>query len=111
MYICCIYVRVDEKYCYQGQVFEWDLEKAAANLLKHGVSFEKASEIFFDPFVCVVDATDEGVQAREAAIGFSVDLKMLYVVHVIREGSGIESIRIISARAATSRERSHYENQ
>jgi hypothetical protein len=81
-----------------------------ANLQKHGVSFEKACEVFFDPFVCVVDATDKDDEARDAAIRFADDLKMLFVVHLIREGNGLESIRIVSARRATPQERDRYEN-
>lgn len=86
------------------------MEKAAANLLKHGVSFEKACEVFFDPFVHVVDATDRDEEARDAAIGFAEDWKMLYVVHLVRDGENLESIRIVSARAATRQERDEYEN-
>lgn len=102
---------MDTRFVFQGQKFEWNVEKAAANLLKHGVSFEKACEIFFDPFVLVIDATDEEDEARDAAVGFSNDLSIIYVVHLVREGSGLESIRIVSARAATPQERSQYENQ
>lgn len=29
--------------------FEWDDEKAQANLEKHGVSFGEATEVFYDP--------------------------------------------------------------
>lgn len=95
---------------HQGQIFEWDADKAAANRQKHGVSFEKACEVFFDPFVRIVDATDREDEARDAAIGFTNDLSMLIVVHLIREGDGLEAIRIISARAATPQERNQYEN-
>ena len=49
---------MDAQYELRGQTFEWDLEKAAANLLKHRVAFETACEVFFDPFlVLVVPAT------------------------------------------------------
>lgn len=102
---------MDTRYLHQGQLFEWDLDKAAANLLKHGVSFEKACEVFFDPFVCVVDAGDQESEARDAAIGFSNDLNMLYVVHVVRGEEALESIRVVSARAATPSERNRYENE
>lgn len=91
----------------QGQIFEWDPEKAAANLRKHHVSFEKACEVFFDPFVRVVDASDQG-EPREAAIGLTEDWAPLFVVHVIRDQ---DSIRIISARPATPSERRDYEHE
>lgn len=102
---------MDTHYSYQGQLFEWDSEKAVANLLKHGVSFEKACEVFFDPFVRVVDATDQGDEARDAAIGLTNDMKLLFIVHLVRVGEGPESIRIVSARTTTPQERQHYENQ
>jgi hypothetical protein len=89
----------------QHQVFEWNLEKAAANLSKHHVSFEKACEVFFDPFVRVVDASDQG-EPREAAIGLTEDWAPLFVVHVVRNE---DTIRIISARPATASERRLYE--
>lgn len=90
---------VDTHYSYQGQLFEWDSEKEVVNLLKHGVSFEKACEVFFDPFVCIVDATDRD------------DMKMLFVVHLVRGAEALESFRIVSARTTTPQERQHYENQ
>ena len=91
----------------QGQVFEWDAGKASANLRKHRVSFEKACEVFFDPFVHLVDASDQG-EPREAAIGLTEDWAPLFVVHVIRCE---EIIRIISARPATALERRNYEHE
>jgi uncharacterized DUF497 family protein len=42
---------------HQGQPFVWDLKKAASNLSKHGVSFDEAREVFFDPFVQLADAS------------------------------------------------------
>lgn len=37
------------RHLYRDVVFEWDEAKAASNLLEHGVSFEAAREVFFDP--------------------------------------------------------------
>ena len=97
---------VDVTYQLQGQFFEWDHEKAFANLRTHNVSFEKACEVFFDPFVAFVDASDD-CEAREAAIGLSEDWDLLFVVHVVRHE---DTIRIISARPATSSERRDHEH-
>jgi len=58
---------VDVRYALHGQTFERNIAKAAANLRKHGVSFEKACEVFFDPLLRLADASGEG-EAREAAI-------------------------------------------
>jgi uncharacterized DUF497 family protein len=97
---------MDVAYELHGQVFEWDPRKAAANLRKHQISFERACEVFFDPFVRVVDASDEDDELREAAVGLTEDWSLLFVVHVQRHG---DSIRIISARQATPMERRTYE--
>lgn len=97
---------MDVTYQIQGQIFEWDAEKAAANVRKHRISFEKACEVFFDPFIRLVDATDLG-EVREAAIGLTEDWSLVFVVHVERRD---DAIRIISARPATAEERKHYED-
>ena len=90
-----------------GQTFEWDSEKAAINLRKHNVTFQEASEVFFDPFFCLVDATAED-EAREAAIGYTERSRLLFIVHVVRQE---QTIRIISARPATTEEREIYEHE
>ena len=89
-----------------GQRFVWDAEKASTNLAKHGVSFENACHVFFDPFLQVQDASTTGEQ-RDAVIGMTEDWALLFVVHVLR---GDDAIRIVSARPATARERRAYED-
>jgi uncharacterized DUF497 family protein len=104
----CIYNKfVDTEFELRGQTFEWDSEKAAINLHKHNVTFQEACEVFFDPFFCLVDSTAEN-EAREGAIGYSERSRLLFVVHVVRQE---ETIRIISARAATTEERKIYEHE
>lgn len=93
------------RFLYQGQHFVWNAEKAVANLVKHGISFEKACEIFFDPFVRLMNADDSG-EKRDAALGLTESWDLLFVVHLLWEE---DSIRIISARQATSHERKAYE--
>ena len=90
----------------QGVAFEWDSDKADTHVQKHGVSFHAACEVFFDPFVKIVDASNP-TESREAAIGYTEGERLLFVVHVIRHE---ETIRIISAREATREERRQYEN-
>lgn len=80
----------------RGESFVWDATKASKNLRKHGVNFEEAATVFFDPLLMLVDASRHE-QAREAAIGFDVVGRLLYVVHVEIEET---CIRIISARRA-----------
>jgi len=89
----------------EGQRFVWDSEKAASNLVKHGVSFDRALEVLVDPFHRLEDAgvEDEG---RLAAIGVDFLRRVLFVVHLERE---IAVIRIVSARHATRVERRRYE--
>ncbi len=89
-----------------GQSFVWDSEKAAKNLLRHHVRFEQAREPFLDPLACY-DDTGPPEEARQACIGLTVGYRLLYVVHVFREGDGI---RIISARVAEPAERRRYED-
>lgn len=98
---------MDVHFTDQGLRFCWSPEKARSNFLKHGIRFEQACEVFFDPFVLLIDAGAED-EAREAALGLAEDWTLLYVVHLVREES---VIRIISARRATRTERRNYENE
>ncbi|MSP98004.1 MAG: BrnT family toxin [Betaproteobacteria bacterium] len=93
------------RYKLRGVAFEWDAAKADANLVQHGVPFERACEVFFDPFARIVDATEPD-ETRDAAIGRTESQALLFVVHVIRHA---EIIRIISARHATPQERRTFE--
>lgn len=92
---------------FRGITFEWDDAKASANVQKHGVGFQTACEVFFDPFLHVEDAGAVESEARDAVIGLTVSWRLLYVVHITRE-DGI--IRIFSARTATESERKAYED-
>lgn len=86
--------------------FEWDADKARRNLLKHRVSFEEASEVFFDSrSLTVPDPDHSESEERFVTTGTSSRLRVLTVVHVDRD----TRIRIISARRATARERKTYE--
>lgn len=89
-----------------GIVFEWDSAKAANNRRKHGIEFETACEVFFDPFVRVEDATGDGQEMRDAAVGLTSDWRLLKVVYLERG----EVFRIISARPAEPAERRAYED-
>ena len=88
--------------------FEWDARKAAANYLKHGVSFKEATQVFYDPnAVGDFDATHSEVEPRFFIIGFS-SLRQLYVVYAEIED---QTVRIISARKPTRAERKVYESR
>jgi uncharacterized protein len=87
-------------------VYEWNAAKARANAQKHGVSFEEASSVFLDPLAkTFFDPDHSAEEAREITIGYSVRHRVLFVAHCQRG----ERTRIISARAATPRERIQYE--
>jgi uncharacterized DUF497 family protein len=89
-----------------GLTFEWDTTKAAANRQKHRISFEEAATAFLDPEARVFDDPDSsGVEVRFLLLGLSAASHILVVVHVERG----EHLRIISARAATRRERLNLE--
>lgn len=85
--------------------FVWDRRKAAANLKKHGVSFEEASTAFNDPLGAYYP--DSLHDDRFILIGYSRPRRLLYVVHAEVTS---EAIRIISARKATKHEKARYEN-
>jgi len=86
--------------------FEWDDEKAKANLKKHGVSFDEATTVFIDPFSITRYDPDHLVdEQRYIDIGSSDEDRVLVVVYTERGAS----IRIISCRKATPSERSFYE--
>jgi uncharacterized DUF497 family protein len=71
----------------------------------HNVNFQEACEVFFDPFFRLVDATAED-EAREGATGYAERSRLLIVEHMARQE---ETIRITSARSATTEERKIYE--
>ena len=84
--------------------FEWDPNKAASNLRKHGVRFAEAMTVFEDD-VMLTMPDSEPDEERFVAIGLSSLGRVLVVVYTTR----IERIRIISARNATRKERAEYE--
>ena len=87
--------------------FEWDEAKAESNERKHDVTFVEAMTIFADPLsVTGYDPLHAVDEERFLTMGTSVDGQLLVVSHTDRG----ESIRIISAREATRRERKDYED-
>ena len=90
--------------------FEWDNAKAASNQRKHRVSFEIAARVFADPNALVAQNRIENGEFRWQTLGRVDDCLFLVVAHTIREDNdGAETIRIISARRAESKERKRYE--
>ena len=86
--------------------FEWDQNKAASNLSNHGVSFDEAKTVFNDPlYVDFFDPDHSHDEHRYIIIGQSIDNRLLLVAYTERE----DTIRLISAREATRKERKNYE--
>jgi uncharacterized protein len=84
---------------------EWDAGKAAENRRKHGILFEDAERVFYDPRrIEVFDGREDYGEDRFATIGLSASL-LLYVVYTVRHG---ETLRLISARKANANERRRY---
>jgi uncharacterized DUF497 family protein len=87
--------------------FEWHPEKAAANLAKHGVSFNEASSVFGDPLATTVPDPDHSFgEERLLTTGLSNQQRVVIIWHT----EGDDAIRIIGAREATPRERRTYES-
>jgi uncharacterized DUF497 family protein len=86
--------------------FEWDGAKAASNLGKHGISFEEALTAFDDPLAAIFDDEEHSDrEPREIIVGHSDQGRLVVVMFTERSGR----VRIISARPATRRERTDYE--
>lgn len=86
--------------------FEWDYQKAANNLQKHGVSFDEAVSVFADALALTFADTDHAEsEDRSRTYGISGKGRLLVVVHAERRSG----VRIISARKATRYEKSIYE--
>ena len=86
--------------------FEWDEEKAKANLKKHRVGFDEGTTVFTDHFSMTIHDPDHSAdEERYIDIGSSDKGRVLVVVYTER-GS---NIRIISCRRATPTERKLYE--
>jgi uncharacterized DUF497 family protein len=87
--------------------FKWNPGKPRLNHKKHGVSFEEAVTVFYDPLSATFEDTDHSVgEQRLITVGFSSRGRLLFVSHTERGNS----LRIISARRATAPERKKHEN-
>jgi uncharacterized protein len=96
---------MDVTYQLQGVLFEWDENKAETNVQKHGITFEEAAEVFFDPFYQTGGASVDDNEERDFIIGYTFSQRLLLAVYSERG----DRTRIISARSATRPERIVYE--
>jgi len=81
--------------------FEWDDDKSRANLRKHGIDFDDASEVFYGPIL--LRQSNRNNEERWIAIG-SLEERLITVVFTRRA----DAIRIISARRARKNEEREY---
>jgi uncharacterized DUF497 family protein len=86
---------------------QWDPEKAASNLGKHGVDFADAVGVFEDEWALTINEEYVEGEQRFATLGADFLERLLVVVYTYRGGT----IRLISARRATRRERRAYEQK
>jgi uncharacterized DUF497 family protein len=87
--------------------FQWDESKAKSNEIKHQISFQEATSVFYDE--CAIEFYDDvhsKWEDRFLLLGVSDKLNLLLICHCYREND--ETIRIISARKATKNESKHY---
>ena len=88
--------------------YDWDKNKAEANLSKHGVSFEEAKTVFDDPlYVDFYDPDQSFEEHRFILLGESAQGRLLFVSYMERNNG----IRLISAREAALSERKAYEQE
>jgi uncharacterized DUF497 family protein len=94
--------------------FEWDERKNQENIRKHGISFQEATSVFYDDDAIIFDDPDHSIEEERFMILGIIERPKGHLTHAIgivchcyREG---ESIRIISAREATKKERTSYIN-
>jgi uncharacterized DUF497 family protein len=90
-------------------IIEWNEDKNKSNRKKHGLSFEKAQQVFDDPLQINIQDRHSNGEERWQTIGIIDGLAIVLVAHTLQDNEGNEIIRIISARKATKRERQHYE--
>lgn len=89
--------------------YEWDEIKAQLNIAKHGVSFDEAKSVFCDECALVVfDKEHSEIEELFFLLGMSEKDRILLVVHCYKE---MDTIRIISARKATHKEKKQYKER
>lgn len=91
-------------------MFSWNVKNAQANYDKHGVAFEEAATVFADPVGLDWEDPDHSwEESRSKRLGRSGAGRILLIVYTVRRRPhGHETIRIISARQASRKERKAY---
>lgn len=88
-------------------LFDWDENKNAINIIRHGIDFEEASTVFFDERAIMFDDPEHSEdEERFLLLGMSEEANLCIVCHCYRESDTV--IRLISARKATKKEGERY---
>jgi uncharacterized DUF497 family protein len=91
-------------------VFEWDLKKAAANEVKHGISFEEAGTAFFDRGGIDGDDVEHSTtESRRLRLARSAAGNILVIAYTLRSHGHEKTIRLISARLANRKEKKRHQ--
>jgi uncharacterized DUF497 family protein len=85
---------------------DWDPAKAERNLQKHGVSFEEAATVLYDPLSATLADPDHSRDEERLLVLGRSDLGRMLIVSITERG---RAVRLISARQMTPRERRNYE--
>ena len=95
-----------ERMTFPRLTFEFDPDKAATNLKKHGASFDEAATVFDDPLSSTLpDDQHSNDENRFITVGLSSKQRLLFVVYTETDSR----IRLIGARPVTAAEREQYE--
>jgi uncharacterized DUF497 family protein len=108
VYMFAYHYTMSVEYSLHGIRFEWDSNQSETNLRKHGIAFENACEVFFNPFLWMMESEIHNGQIREAIVGMTINWRLLYVIYSMLKD---DIFRIISARPVTKHERKQYEEQ
>jgi uncharacterized protein len=87
--------------------FDWDPIKAARNLQRHGVSFEEAATVFDDVLGWTFFDPDHSLDEDRF---LTIDTSSVGLLLIVSHTEADDTIRIISAREVTRRERRDYES-
>lgn len=83
----------------------WDPDKAEINFKKHKIRFSDAETVLYDPFAMTLEEQDVATEQRFVTVGSDGAGRIVVVIYSYR----IDTIRLISARKATPKERKQYE--
>ena len=84
-------------------IFEWDSDKSQRNVVKHGVSFDEARQLWDSFHIEVKEVARAGEEKRSATLGL-IHGKVYVAIWTLRKNS----IRIISVRRARTNEEKIY---